>query len=83
MTMFLSLGSALYFVFDANHKLATAFTMTIHGLDGIEITTDWIWLGLMAISITHFLFLLHMVIDLSRYYSTRVRRRIDKQLQFG
>lgn len=83
MTMFLSLGSALYFVFDANHMLDTTFDMTIHGTGGTVITTDWIWLALMAVSITHFLFLLRMVIDLSRYYSTHVRKGIDKPAQFG
>lgn len=82
MTMFLSLGSALYFILDTNHQLPTALTLTVHGLDA-KITTDWIWLGLMAISITHFLFLFRTVIDLSRYYSKCLQKRIDKEFQFG
>lgn len=83
MTMFLSLGSALYFVYDANNKLVTALTITFHYSDSIKLTTDWIWLALMAVSITHCLFLLRMLVDQSRYYAKRVRKRLDKQLQFG
>ncbi|MGH3633245.1 MAG: hypothetical protein ACRDTS_03930, partial [Mycobacterium sp.] len=83
MTMFLSLGSALYFIFDTNHKLPTALTLTVHGFENIKLTTDWIWLTLMAVSITHFLFLLRTVIDLSRYYSKCLQKRIDKEFQFG
>lgn len=83
MTMFLSLGSALYFIFDTNHKLPTALTLTVHGFADIKIMTDWIWLVLMAVSITHFLFLLRTVIDFSRYYSLCIQKRIDKAFQFG
>jgi hypothetical protein len=79
MTMFLSLGSALYFVLDANHMLPTAQVMPVIG--SAKVTTDWIWLGLMAVAVTHFCFLARMVIDESRYYSQRVKKRVDTQLR--
>ena len=78
-TMFLSLTSALYFVFDANRKLPTRVNITTIG--DMVITTDLIWLVLMAVAITHFFFLLRTVISESRYYAERVKKRIDKQLQ--
>lgn len=83
MTMFLSLGSALYFILDANNILPTHVTITIHRWEGMTLTTDWIWLALMAVSITHFVFLSRAVIDQSRYYSIHVRRRIDKETKYG
>ena len=75
-TMFLSLGSALYFVFDANRKLPTS--LTIAAVGGTEITTDWIWIVLMAVAITHFLFLSRKLVYESRHYAERIRKRIDK-----
>lgn len=75
-TMFLSLTSALYFVFDANRKLPTSVTITAIG--DAKITTDWIWLALMAVSITHFLFLYRRLIDESRHYAERIEERVDK-----
>ncbi len=76
-TMFLSLTSALYFVFDANRKLPTE--ITVPAIYDIKITTDWIWLVLMAAAITHFLFLLRTVIEESRHYTERILRRVVKQ----
>lgn len=78
-TMFLSLASALYFVFDANVKLPTEVTIVTIGY--MEIMTDWIWLVLMAVAITHFLFLFRTVTDESRHYADRIKKRIDKQLR--
>jgi hypothetical protein len=77
-TMFLSLGSALYFVMDANHMLPTATAIPF--ISGATVHTDWIWLGLMAVSITHFGFLCRTVIGELRYYAKQVKGRIDKQL---
>jgi hypothetical protein len=78
-TMFLSLTSALFFVFDANRKLPTE--VTISAVYDKEITTDWIWLVLMAVAITHFLFLLRTVIEESRHYAERISRRVGIQLR--
>lgn len=76
-TMLLSLASALFYVFDANRKLPTE--KIISAVYDREITTDWIWLVLMAVAITHFLFLLRAVIEESRHYTERILRRVGKQ----
>lgn len=74
-TMFLSLTSALYFVFDANRKLPTSVTITAIG--DMTIRTDWIWLALMIVSITHFLFLYRRLIDESHHYAECIKKRAE------
>jgi hypothetical protein len=74
-TMFLSLGSAFYFVFDANHKLPTEFTARLLG--GVQITTEAFWLVLMGVSWTLILFMFRQWISESRHYFRAVKRRVD------
>ncbi|MCA1605827.1 MAG: hypothetical protein LC775_10225 [Acidobacteria bacterium] len=74
-TMFLSLASALYFVFDVNQVLPTADITTI---GGIKIHTDRVWLTLMAVSVTLFLLLFRQVVAERRYYAERIKRRVGK-----
>jgi hypothetical protein len=76
MTMFLSIASALFFVFDANRKLPTALTVHIAYGDS-TLRTDWIWLLLMAVAITHFLFLARSLVNESRHFSQRGKKPVE------
>ena len=73
-TMLLSLASALLFVYDSNRLLTEVQFTTVAGL---IVKTDWRWLLLMAVAVTHFLFLLRTLFSEHRHYAERVRRRID------
>jgi hypothetical protein len=77
-TMILSIGSALHFVYDANHKLPTEFTVQILG--DTQITTEWTWLMLMGSSLTLTLVIFRQWISESRHYFNVVRKRVDRQL---
>ena len=77
-TMMLSLASALLFVYDSNRRLeGTVIAAHVNTVFGM-IKTNWMWLTLMALAITHFLFLLRTLRYEHRHYEKRVRKRIDK-----
>ncbi len=70
----LSLGSALYYLLDANETLPGRLSLHITG--GVVVRTDIGWLVLSAAAVTCCLFLIRDVVSGSRYYFNQVKDHI-------